>query len=551
VKLREIERLRGVAILMVIVVHTASTVAMFLPPVARTSWSGVDLFFVISGYVVTLSLLRLLPSMDGAATFLDAYDLAKPALKTFYIRRFFRIMPAALAVMLVNRVLTGIFPVDFGSVGSWWGEFLSFFGGIYNYAIPFHKNYKLGQYWSLSVEEHFYLFLPLLFTVFRTTNRRLGAALGVALFSIACRALLTTPAQGIENADFYERFASHLRFDSLMAGVALALVADRVKTKAVMPPRLMRFLIMPAVVALVWCLPGAAPAYVMSHVGLVALWVLSAVLVFYASQDRGYVLSFPVVGRFLEYVGARSYALYLVHVSVTHLENAERTPWPAYAKLIPNEGERPWKYSLVLLVGCFVAAEVLYRVVEQPFMRMGRRVLEGTPALSRRATHWVAVGLTLWALVYFEHPIMRAIGPRDLARGMAVYQSSRGDGAPSPDHLVNGRLEDASTHTKNEDNPWMMIDLGKVTKIGALRIYNRDDGWQDEAIPFEILESKDNEHWDVLAKRDKVFTQEWPWRIRCYDTKTRYLKFVARKNHAVLALSEVEVYSSLEMARIP
>jgi peptidoglycan/LPS O-acetylase OafA/YrhL len=103
VKLREIERLRAVAVLMVMAVHGFIDPG-WLPDVARASWSGVDLFFVISGYVVTLSLVRLLPPLDVEASFAASFDRARQALKTFYVRRFFRIMPAALTVMLLHGV---------------------------------------------------------------------------------------------------------------------------------------------------------------------------------------------------------------------------------------------------------------------------------------------------------------------------------------------------------------------------------------------------------------------------------------------------------------
>src|ERR1700722_17940759 len=121
-KLREIERLRAVAALLVVCVHWWPLHNLF-PQVLQDSWSGVDLFFVISGFVVTLSLVRLLPPVEEQSSFLGAFDVARPAIKTFYIRRFFRIMPVALVVALGIRVLTGVFPAQFGSSGDWLKEF--------------------------------------------------------------------------------------------------------------------------------------------------------------------------------------------------------------------------------------------------------------------------------------------------------------------------------------------------------------------------------------------------------------------------------------------
>src|ERR1700691_4015325 len=130
-RLREIERLRAMAILMVMVVHW-DTFQKLLPDVADHSWSGVDLFFVISGFVVTLSLVRLLPPLEGETSFVAAFERAKQALKTFYTRRFFRIMPAALAALLVNRFMMTIFPQSFGTPKAWFAEVVAFYGGVYN-----------------------------------------------------------------------------------------------------------------------------------------------------------------------------------------------------------------------------------------------------------------------------------------------------------------------------------------------------------------------------------------------------------------------------------
>jgi peptidoglycan/LPS O-acetylase OafA/YrhL len=548
-KLREIERLRAIAILMVLVVHWDAPRKM-LPGLLYAPWSGVDLFFVISGYVVSLSLMRLLPAIDAVPTFVDAFHASKQALKTFYTRRFFRIMPPALAVMVFSRVMAGVFPQQFGTTREWWEEFFAFFGGLYNYVYPFHyHSFRNGLYWSLAVEEHFYLILPILFVAFRTTNRRLLACAAVAFFSIACRAL-PKPDVAIESLDAFEKFSSHLRFDSLMAGVAIALVADKVKGKPIMPPWAMRVVILPLVIAIVACLPGAAPAYVMQREGFIALWILSGVLVAYAGMDRGYVLPIPGIARALEYVGSRSFALYLLHVPVVRIEECERAIWHSYANLVPQDVAFPWRRAIVLLV----ASEILYRLVEKPFIRIGRKLIDapdGPPAPSRRFLVLAGAGILAFGLVYFRHDLMLALGPPNLARGRAVYMSSRADGKPDGSVLTNGQLENEfGAHTKDEDNPWVMIDLGHKTRIGAIRVYNRDDGWQDQAIPLDIEISDDDKVYTSIAHRDQMFTQEYPWRVRCTESQPRFVRLRAPR-HTTLCLTEVEIFASTAMAVIP
>jgi peptidoglycan/LPS O-acetylase OafA/YrhL len=551
VKLREIERLRAVAILMVMVVHW-DCLGKLLPEIARDSWSGVDVFFVISGYVVSLSLLRLLPALEAEAGFFPAFESAKQALKTFYARRFFRILPAALAVVLVHRVLIDVLPGQFGTPKTWAAEFVSIFSGIYNYALPYHGEFRLGVYWSLAVEEHFYLVLPVLFVAFRTKSRRLAACVVIALSCVVARAL--PEPEGL-NLAFYERFSSHLRFDSLMAGVVLALASDGRPTPAIMPRWLMRFIVLPMCVVLLACLPKAAPEHVVQRIGLISIWFLSAILVFFASKDEGYVFAFPGIGRVLEYIGSRSYGLYLTHVSVIRAEAELRHWWPRYDELVPATDPEPYKRFIVLFAVAIAVAEILHQLVEQPFMRLGRRIVDPEQrariAASPRVRAALAACGVLCLAIYYRHAILARMGPRNIALHAPVTASSHEDSRPQSDALTNGELEEEyGLHTKREDHPWATIDLGVPRHIGAIRIYNRLDGYQDDAIPLELSVSDDGFDFRVIATRDTVFTQALPWRIRVHGPPVRYVR-VSIPKEATLCLSEVEIFEGQMMSAIP
>jgi peptidoglycan/LPS O-acetylase OafA/YrhL len=94
VKLREIQRLRGVAILMVLMHHAPFKEAI-LPSWLRETWSGVDLFFVISGFVVTRTLLPELPDTPGQP-FVASLGARRGVLQAFYARRLYRLLPMVL-----------------------------------------------------------------------------------------------------------------------------------------------------------------------------------------------------------------------------------------------------------------------------------------------------------------------------------------------------------------------------------------------------------------------------------------------------------------------
>jgi peptidoglycan/LPS O-acetylase OafA/YrhL len=382
VKLREIERLRACAVLMVVLHHWAF-IHPALPNALLYSRSGVDLFFVISGYVVTLSLKRLLPTFENVS-FVEALDGAKGALRTFYTRRLCRIVPAALVAAALHGILTYVYPSQFGTPTQWTAEMIAVLTTTYNYVMPATGQTGLGVYWSLSVEEHFYLLLPLLFLAFRTTNRRFCMALMmIAVVAFVVRPM-AHPLDGTVFGDWYILMSSHTRFDSLFAGVALALVAAGKPNPPIFPRRLVAWIVVPACLALITTLPAVAPWPVMNLVGFIALWALSGVLVAYAGFDRGYVLDLPGLRWFLEYIGARSYAIYLLHFDMMRLDASVAPHWRAYARLTSRPaGMGILIHTAVLFGATLVACELLYRLVERPAIAVGRHLTRRPePALS-------------------------------------------------------------------------------------------------------------------------------------------------------------------------
>ncbi len=209
-----LDLLRAVAILWVMLFHGwTEGLGSPWPAVGHLGWMGVDLFFVLSGYLIGSQLLK-------------SYAQGQiPNLATFYQRRALRILPVYWVVLAVYFCIPG-FRESAGIEPAW--KFLTF---TQNFLIDYRHNQTFSHAWSLCVEEHFYLVFPLLvWALMRRPSWKMTAAL-VALIvagGIAARAYVwlycRDPALGWAPAQFVEQiyYPTYMRLDGLLAGVILA-----------------------------------------------------------------------------------------------------------------------------------------------------------------------------------------------------------------------------------------------------------------------------------------------------------------------------------------
>jgi peptidoglycan/LPS O-acetylase OafA/YrhL len=155
-----IDGLRAVAVLSVIIYHLNPTL---LPG----GFVGVDIFFVISGFVVSYSISEFAPLGTWRS------------LTRFYARRFARIMPALLVCLLITLLLSALFIPDAYLSHANYETGLRAFVGLSNvklaqisgdYFSPISSFNPFTHTWSLGVEEQFYLFFPILFLVWQKSH---------------------------------------------------------------------------------------------------------------------------------------------------------------------------------------------------------------------------------------------------------------------------------------------------------------------------------------------------------------------------------------------
>jgi peptidoglycan/LPS O-acetylase OafA/YrhL len=348
---RDIDGLRAVAVLAVVFFHAKV-------PGFSGGFVGVDVFFVISGYLIT----GLILSDIAARRF---------SLLNFYQRRIKRIVPALLVVYLASSVLATLLmlPSDIRDFARTLGTSALFVSNIdfYQQAGYFEAPSELKPLlhtWSLSIEEQFYLVWPLTCAVLATTMRRFRqlAALAWTAGAASLVAWLALTYYGQGNAAF---FLTPSRVWELMLGAVLALSHGRrpiAPTTAETLAAVGALLIVIAVSAPLQSHPLAACLALPACAGA-AMLILSGI-------DRWTLVSrllslSPMVG-----IGLISYSLYLWH-------------WPLLT-FGRYHLDRPlhWDEIAVILGLSLLAAVVSYRLVERPLRRM----------TAFRAGHVVAAG---------------------------------------------------------------------------------------------------------------------------------------------------------------
>lgn len=361
-RLAEVEVLRAIAILMVLLEHLPFNLLFWPSHLAQFIykdtglWSGVDLFFVISGFVIARSLL---PRLAGVTGWVGFTRIAVP----FWIARAWRLLPSAWLWLLVPLPLCLVFN-QAGAYETLPANVAMLIAGVLDLA-NFHMALLIGHkplgvafvQWSLSLEEQFYLLLP--FAAFFLRKRL------VPLLLLIAAAGFFMPNSPI---------AFLLRLWPVAFGVLLALWSPHESYRECAPTGLAKNRIARAatLAVLLFCLLGVgatALQVVTFYQGPVAL--LSAALVWIASYDRGYLWQEGFSRRVMEWIAARSYSLYLVHITVYFA--AHEIWFRLYCMANPTRFQEIAMVGLAWLA-VFAIAELNHRLLEKPLREHGKRL---------------------------------------------------------------------------------------------------------------------------------------------------------------------------------
>jgi peptidoglycan/LPS O-acetylase OafA/YrhL len=478
----DIEGLRAVAVIAVLLFHVGL-------PGAGGGFVGVDVFYVISGFLITGLLLR-----EGEAS-------GKVDLLAFYARRMRRLLPAALVVIVVTLAASAMIlsPLRLTEVAGD-AAAAALYVSNFRFALEATDYLSVGapspllHYWSLSVEEQFYLAWPLILLIAaRLLSLRFVGLfvliLAVASFGLSLYWTSTSPAWAF--------FSPVTRAWELAAGAFLAVGLLRLPRRT---PRLLASLAVWAGLALI--VAGVlAISDETRFPGLAALLpVLGSVLVILGGMNGptlpGRLLASPPA----RYVGRISYSLYLWH-------------WPIIILVPIALGTDDLTVRLALAGVAVIVAMISTEVIEQPFRRAA--------GLAKRSRGTVQLGLAASAVVGVAALFMSgAINiPTPWTRPDPVVVELAGVRADLPRNYADGchldyevtELADCVYGDPDGQRTAMLFgDSHAAQWLPALDVHAREQGWRLESHTKSACSPVLLDLWE--RKLHRIYDECFEWR---------------------------------------
>jgi peptidoglycan/LPS O-acetylase OafA/YrhL len=358
-----LDGLRGLAILAVVAYHYFPHRGTgWFGYLASASWAGVDLFFVLSGFLITGILFDTLNT--------------KNFYKNFYMRRVLRLFPVYLVFMCVVLLIAR------GTVPHLWAVALSYLLYAPNLVRLFDPgiftvgSVQTGHLWSLAVEEQFYLIWPWIIVSLGSRRRILRFCIYGSIATLALRLILihVVPASG---SFFYIELPT--RADSLLIGAAVAMIFRDPELRSKVRLRYVRIAGLAAAAGFLalglsihtffWQTPP------ISTWGFSLTAIASAALVFLA-MTPGTWTSRIFSNSVLRLYGRYSYGLYLIHFAPKYYYDEVFLP------AISNRVHPAWLAGTIgfaiVLAASTAAAVLSFHIIEMPFLKMKKRFESGS-----------------------------------------------------------------------------------------------------------------------------------------------------------------------------
>ncbi|MBC2313741.1 acetyltransferase [Listeria welshimeri] len=346
-----IDGLRALAVIAVIAYHLNFSWA-------KGGFIGVDIFFVLSGYLITNILLTQWEKNQTLQ------------LKQFWLRRFRRLIPAAYVMIVVVVIFSVLFHSEilknlrgdaiasFFYVSNWWFIFHNV-----SYFDSFGMPSPLKNLWSLAIEEQFYLIWPVFLLVFlrwvKNPKLLLKIVIGLGLLSAIWMTILYVP--GTDPSRVY--YGTDTRLFDLLSGCALAFVWPFNRLSPNIPKRSKAALNIAGTISILFffLITALVSEYqpFLYRGGLLFVAIMGAVMIATIAHPASY-LSKIFSFKPLRWIGTRSYGIYLWHYPIITLT----TP-------VLEIGQPSIWRSILQVAATFIIAELSFRYIETPIRKNG------------------------------------------------------------------------------------------------------------------------------------------------------------------------------------
>lgn len=361
-KLYGLDHLRALAIILVFFFHyfiVSGGQPEWLPNVASFGWIGVDLFFVLSGFLISSQLFTQIKQGQSIS------------FKTFFIKRFFRIVPA----FLVTVAIYFCFPFfrEKEALPPLW-KFLTF---TQNLGLNLKEYGTFSHCWSLCVEEHFYLFLPIILIILQTSklfSKSYWLLIVLFLFGFAIRIYsfnhLYLPKIEDENSWMYWYkfiyYPTYNRLDGLLVGVAIAGIYKFLPN---LWNRLSKYgnqslLISLCILTSAYFLCEDQQTFNASIFGFPLIALGFGFMTFGAVSPTSFLYKWN--SRTTTFIATLSYAIYLTHKGIIHTT----------LKLLDDLKIDSNFKMMICIFTCIFGAYLLNLTIEKPFMKLRNKIIE-------------------------------------------------------------------------------------------------------------------------------------------------------------------------------
>jgi peptidoglycan/LPS O-acetylase OafA/YrhL len=355
-KLYGLDHLRALAIVFVFLFHyfiISGGQPAWLPDVAKFGWTGVDLFFVLSGFLISSQLFAQIKLGQNIS------------FKSFFLKRFFRIIPAFLVTVALYFCIP--FFREKESLPPLW-KFLTF---TQNLGLNLKDYGTFSHAWSLCVEEHFYLFLPIFLIFFQAGNllkKAFWLLIALFLFGFVIRMYsfnqLYVPRMEDEYSWLYWYkyiyYPTYNRLDGLLVGISIAGVYQFLPTvwNEVAKYKNLFFILSFIVLTGAYFLCYDQMTFSASVFGFPLIAIGYGCLVVGAVSPTSFLYKWN--SKVTTFIATLSYATYLTHKGVIHMTH----------QLLAGFDIGHNQMLFICMATCIGFAYLLHLTIEKPFMKL-------------------------------------------------------------------------------------------------------------------------------------------------------------------------------------